>query len=333
MGSSSGSTRVSPQFLAVFRAHADQRGRMSFATFMDLALYHPGVGYYRRPGVRVGRGPGTDFYTASTSSPVFGELVASACATLLESAQRNPRQHRFIELGTEPGSDGVLAGVDHSFANVSCVRLADPIALAGECVVFSNELFDAQPFVRTVFRGGRWIELGVELRGDALVEVELDSPPPVAAPSAASSREDYRFDQPIAAASLAERIAAQSWRGLFVAFDYGKTFRELVENTPAGTARAYFQHTQSNDLVARPGEQDLTCHICWDWIADALRRHGFREPALSFQEAFLIRHAGPRIAAISAAEARQLSPRKLALMQLLHPSQMGHKFQVMHALR
>ena len=303
---------------------------MSFAAFMDLALYHPTVGYYRRAPRRIGRRAGTDFYTASSSGAVFGQLVADSCAALLQAAGRDPRRHQFVEIGAEPFDAGVLAEVKHPFASSTCVRVGDSIELEGECVVFSNELFDAQPFVRCVFRGNRWIELGVELREDSLVEVEWDSPPPnLPAPGV----EGYHFDQPLAAVALVERIAQRDWRGLFVAIDYGKSFRELAENTPAGTARAYYRHSKSDDLLARPGEQDLTCHVCWDWISDALQRHGFGAPRLAFQEAFFIRHAGRFIAEATAAEASQLGPRKLALLQLLHPAHMGQKFQVLHALR
>ena len=42
---------------------------------MELALYHPTLGYYRHSGPRVGYGRGTDFFTASTSGPLFGELI------------------------------------------------------------------------------------------------------------------------------------------------------------------------------------------------------------------------------------------------------------------
>jgi hypothetical protein len=41
------------------------------------------AGYYRRPNVRVGRHPGSDFYTASDTGPLFGELVATAAVSLL----------------------------------------------------------------------------------------------------------------------------------------------------------------------------------------------------------------------------------------------------------
>lgn len=324
------SASPSPEFLAVFRTHADATGTMSFARFMELALYHPEVGYYRRAQPRVGRNDRTDFFTASSSGPVFGELVHAAAVQLLRSAGRSPAAHTFVELGAEPGTDGVLHGLPHAFAAVRTVRVGDPIELAGDCVVFSNELFDAQPFARTISRHGQWRELGVRLQHATLVEVEtattLDHPP-------APAHDGYHFDQPLAAAQLAVSIAAQPWRGLFLAFDYGKTLRELLENTPAGTARAYHRHTQSNDLLARPGEQDLTCHVCWDWLIDALRRHGFAEPGLDFQESFFIRRAGDFLAALTTAEAGRFSPRKLAVMQLLHPGQMGQKFQVLHALR
>ena len=42
-----------------------------------------------------------------------------------------------------------------------------------------------------------------------------------------AAAEGYRFDRPLAAAALADEIAGQPWRGLFVAFDYGKTLAEL----------------------------------------------------------------------------------------------------------
>jgi SAM-dependent MidA family methyltransferase len=141
------------------------------------------------------------------------------------------------------------------------------------------------------------------------------------------------MDAPFAAAALAARIAAQPWRGLFLACDYGKSWAELSEATPAGTARAYYRHAQSNDLLARPGEQDLTCHLCWDWLAESLSRAGFDRPVLESQEAFFIHYAGEFIATLTTAEAARFSPKKLSLLQLLHPSHLGQKFQVLHAQR
>ena len=318
---------------------------MAFARFMRLALYDPHLGYYRQPRRRVGRAPGTDFFTAS-SSPLFGELVAAACTSLLAAHHAHPSDFTFVEIGAEAGT-GILANTPHPFGATKTFRLGDPLELKGRCVVFSNELFDAQPFHRFVFRRGAWHELGVALRDDALVEIELaettPAPPalsgveglPVTAPEgpAPSPVEGYCIDAPLEAAALAGQIAAQPWSGLFLAFDYGKTWTELAEAAPAGTARAYFRHAQSNDLLARPGEQDLTCHVCWDWLADALARQGFVTPLVESQESFFVHHAADFLASATAAEAGRFSEKKLGLLQLLHPSHLGQKFQALWAWR
>ncbi|MBC8039473.1 MAG: SAM-dependent methyltransferase [Opitutaceae bacterium] len=326
MGSS---PSLSPDFAAAFLARAGTPGVLTFAAFMELALFHPELGYYRKDKKRVGYARGTDFYTATTSGAVFGELVTAACVTLL-GGESAAREHTFVEIGAEPDG-GVLTGVTHPFAATRTLRVGESLALDGRCVVFSNELFDAQPIRRFIRRGAAWRELGVSLRDGALVEVELDQ---VTAPwLPAEANEGYLFDAPRAAGELAVLIAAQPWTGLFVAFDYGKSFAELATATPAGTTRAYHQHKQSNDLFARPGEQDLTGHICWDWLADALTGGGFRGATVESQEAFFIHHSGAYLSQAMAAEAARLSQRKLALMQLLHPSNMGQKFQVLYARR
>lgn len=334
MGSSADShAPPSVAFIEAFRARADAGGRLGFDRFMELALYHPVWGYYRRPKPRVGYGGDTDFFTASTSGPVFGEMIVAACTQLMAGA--DPAAHTFVEIGAEPGG-GVLAGVAHPFGATRTVQVGEPIALAGACIVFSNELFDAQPFRRFVGRDGKWRELGVWLTPDGtFAEIELPAAPDAALLAAlpADVREGYVIDAPLAATALLGQIAAQPWNGLFLACDYGKSWRELAEACPAGTARAYFRHTQSNDLLARPGEQDLTCHVCWDWLADALVRHGFGAPRVESQETFFVRHAAGLLEAIASAEASRLSQRKLALMQLLHPAHLGQKFQVLHALR
>lgn len=296
---------------------------------MQLALYDERLGYYQKPTQRVGYQAGTDFYTASTSGAVFGELIVAACVRLLGA--NDAAQATFVEIGNEHPK-GILAGVAHPFAKTETIALGAPLALSGLSIVFSNELFDAQPFQRFIFSDGQWHELGVRLSSAGqLEEVPIESAIPDILPP--SAPEGYHLDAPLAATALARQIAQQPWRGLFVACDYGKSWQELVSACPVGTARAYHRHQQSNELLARPGEQDLTCHVCWDWIAAALTDAGFSCPRVESQEAFFIRHATDVIAAISTADAARYSPRKQSLQQLLHPAHLGQKFQVLHARR
>lgn len=358
-----------PGFHEVFAEAAGPEGALPFDRFCELALYHPQVGYYRRVRTRVGRGPGTDFETATTSNPVFGKLVAAACANLVEG---NAADFAFVEVGAEshdaasrgsgftPDSGGrdvgdssfakpsedtkphptigsVLAGIPHPFREVRTIRVADPIEIEGPCVVFSNELFDAQPFVRLVFRDGAWRELGVRLVNGRLEMIEMPEPGLEVAELIGrlptDPGEGYLLDLSPAAARLAAHIAGQPWHGLYVACDYGRSWRELVEDCPNGTARAYRAHRQHNDLLADPGEQDLTCHVCWDEIIDAITRHNFVGAAVQSQEAFFLRNARDAVESLVTSAPRGPDPAKLQLQQLIHPTLMGQKFQVFSAVR
>jgi SAM-dependent MidA family methyltransferase len=329
MGSSSPTNANRASFPEVFRAQAGPADILRFDRFMKLALYHPAVGYYCSDRPRVGYGPGTDFFTATTSGAIFGELIIAACRSLLPAGEL--AKHTFVEIGAEPGQ-GIIKALPHPFAGARSIVHGDPIELTGDCIVFSNELFDAQPFRRFVGRDGRWDEVYVALRDGQFVEITGQADPlPPELP--AEVTEGYFIDAPLASVQLLRRIAAQPWRGLFIACDYGKSWAELLEATPTGTARAFHAHVQGNDLLARPGEQDLTCHVCWDWLVAALAESGFQQPRVDSHESFFIRQASEFVSTVVQEEAARFSPRKMSLMQLLHPAHLGQKFQVLHACR
>lgn len=329
MADSNPETAATAAFAEAFLEAAGPGATLRFDRFMELALYHPVLGYYRRPRPRVGRTQETDFYTAASSAPVFGELVAAAAVSLLGG--RAPGDYRFVEVGAEP-QGGVLRQVDHPFRDVVECGPADELPLEGACIVFSNELFDAQPFRRFVRRGGAWREVSVTLAPDLRLD-ETERPAADADFLPPAAPEGYRLDAPVAAERLAADLARHPWHGVFLAFDYGKAWSELATTTPQGTARAYRRHRQHNTLLACPGGQDLTCHVCWDWLTRALTRHGFASVRLDSQEAFLVRHAGSRIEALLQQAASSGRAPARSLVQLLHPAYLGQKFEVLQAVR
>lgn len=324
----------SSDFFEIFHAEPGTATGVSFARFMELAMYHPTAGYYTRDFKRVGRDEKADFFTATSFNPVFGELVVAAVLKLLAPAV--PADFVFVEIGAEPNG-GILRDLPHPFAGYRTISLGQPFTLPDRAVVFSNELFDAQPFHRVIWQDGRWRELGVALTGRSLREVTLPEFTPELAAQAdrlpKTAPENYHIDLPLRTVPLLERIVGQPWQGLFLAFDYGKFWAELAEHVPAGTGRTYYRQKMGGDLLGRPGKQDLTCHICWDWLEDGLHQAGFGETMVESQERFFMHHADQELAAITAAEAGSFSPRKRMLMQLLHPANMGQKFQALHALR
>lgn len=324
----------SSDFFEIFAAEPGAATGVPFARYMELAMYHPAAGYYTRDFKRVGRDAKADFYTATTFSPVFGELVVAAAARLLAPAK--PADFTFVEVAAEPDG-GILRDVPHPFAAYQTISYGQPFVFPAQSVVFSNELFDAQPFHRVVWRDGRWRELGVAIHGRHLREVELpDFSPELAAYAdrlPKTAEENYHIDLPIRTVPVLNRIISPSWSGLFLAFDYGKSWAELAEHTPAGTLRTYHRQKMGSDLLGRPGKQDITGHVCWDWLVDGLAQAGFGEATVASQEAFFMRQATEALAAITQAEAVGFSPRKRMLMQLLHPANMGQKFQALFALR
>ena len=325
---------VSEAFARRFNARCGGSGLLPFSEFMELALYDHEVGYYLAKRRRAGTQPGTDFYTASGLKQVFAPLVVAATERLL--GPEHAATCTFVEIGSEPG-DALLDGFAHPFASRETVRIGESIKIPERAIVFSNELFDAQPFARVIHRERVWREMGVRLEGGQLYWTELPALSSEVTTCAASlpvdPGEGYTMDLPLRAGALMRSIAAESWTGLMFAFDYGRAWDLLCTEHPRGIGRGYCSHRYADSLLARAGEQDLTCHVCWDWLETALRDTGFINIGRAGQEAFFIQHSTEAIGAIVAAHASPLSARRSQLKQLIHPALMRQRFEALWAVR
>lgn len=321
---------MTPELPDSLRERLERRpGGMTLEAYVDCVLYHPETGYYARRRRRVGRSEETDFYTAASLGSVFARLVLDAA----EALAGNPLEgFSFVEIGPETET-GILGSVDaRPFADCRLIRHGDPLEIPSPAVVFSNELFDAQPFRRLVRDRGRWKEAGVTLAGNTLQPVLLEpAAPPPALPD--DLPDGYTVDWPSGAIALMKRIGAVPWTGLFIAFDYGLDRSTILRDRPQGTARTYAGHTMGGDLLENPGQRDITCHVAWDDLEDVLRQSGFTGITLERQEAFFMRHARKAIESILEPAKIGFSRDKQTLMELLHPDNMGHKFQVLHGSR
>ena len=325
-----------PPLVALLRAQAGPAGVLSYRDFVAAALYAPNVGYYRNAArSRVGRVAGTDFYTSSSlRGGIFGRLLRAAAKKIIDP--NAPRDYALMEIGAEPGQ-GVFGAEAGAFAQILTRRLGDDLTPPPRGVIFANEWLDAQPFHRLVFRRGAWRELGVQVDGTSLSEVEmaeLSSAAQTLSPSLPmDASENYHLDISLDAEKLLAGLAQTAFSGGVIFADYGYDWANLIQERPAGTARAYYQHEISSDLLARPGEQDLTCHVCWDRLEAVLREHGFTDVRVERQEAFFLRYAADEIEKILAENAGQFSPNRQTLMELLHPAHLGAKFQVLTGRR
>ena len=313
--------------------------QLNYKDFIQFALYDHEFGYYCRAAERVGRSEDTDFYTSQSLGSIFGALVTDAVSTLLQEKKKQPidlKDWTLVEIGYEKDS-GWWSETECPFRDNLRFGPRDELNFTGNCIVFSNELFDAQPFHRIVYLEDSWKEFGVDVSENQISEIilielspEVDSfknQLPINAP------EGYIIDLPLATKSLADSIIDLNWNGLFVALDYGKPWPQLASDFPHGTARAYFKHKQSSDLIAQPGMQDLTCHICWDWLEESLERAHFQNIEIKSQEAFFVKHATKRIEKIISANVGEFDENRQGLMHLIHPATMGQQFQVISGYR
>ncbi len=99
-----------PEAIAILRDEIERDEAITFARYMDAALYHPEVGYYRTPGRRPGRGG--DFITAPELHPFFGITIARQIAEMWE---RLDRPDPFVVREYGPGVGGlaydIIAGI------------------------------------------------------------------------------------------------------------------------------------------------------------------------------------------------------------------------------
>lgn len=105
------------------RAEIAERGPITFARFMERALYEPDHGYYRRPETGPGRA-GADFLTAPEAHPIFGAAIGLLVAEAW-TALGSPTPFRVLESGAGTGAlaAGLLAGLrDTGSALLDAVR-------------------------------------------------------------------------------------------------------------------------------------------------------------------------------------------------------------------
>lgn len=312
----------------VARIHAEiaRRGPITFARFMDLALYDPDGGYYRADAARPGRDG--DFLTAPEAHPIFGAALARAVA---EAWDRLGRPAPFVlrEFGAGTGTLGlaILAGVGRERPDLASViryqpvevearRLAaiaarfdaaglssalgaalDDPAGAGrpfDGVILGNEILDALPTHRVVVRGGVLREAMVGVRDGAFEAVEADpSTPDLAERLVADGvtlADGQRAEICLAVEPWIAGAAAGLRRGVLLLIDYGYPAAELYDPVRRrdGTLRAYLRHRVHGDPFIHVGRQDLTAHVDVTAIERAAAGAGLVHLGTTTQAEFLV---------------------------------------------
>jgi SAM-dependent MidA family methyltransferase len=200
-----------PVLIELIRESIRTRGPVSFAWFMEQALYHPKHGYYGSGRCAIGRTG--DYFTNVSVGPLFGELLAAQFEEMWETLGR-PADFTIVEQGAHQGefAADVLAAAGEKapeFFSVLRYRIIEPFPTLRERqaetlssfetkvewrdslenlepfvgVHFSNELLDALPVHLICSRGPAaratadmretlWDERLVDLQNDEFIFIE-----------------------------------------------------------------------------------------------------------------------------------------------------------------
>ncbi|WP_293507623.1 SAM-dependent methyltransferase [Parvibaculum sp.] len=330
----------------------EETGPIPLSHYMALALGHPEHGYYMTRDPLGARG---DFTTAPEISQMFGELIGLWLADIW-ATQGAPASFLLAELGPGRGTlmadalramraaPGMTDAAEIHFVETSPVlrkaqRERVPRATwheridtlpAGPLFLIANEFFDALPIVQYQRTERGWCERYVGIAEGRLAPVlapvplpgETGLPPAMRAAPLGAIAEISPASAAIAQA-IATRIAAQGGAALIV--DYGH-----ARSAPGDTLQALRGH-QYADPFAAPGEADLTAHVDFEALANAVRAGGAAAHGPVEQGAFLTalgieaRAANLRRRA-TAAQAPDIDA---GLRRLTAPGEMGSLFKVL----
>jgi SAM-dependent MidA family methyltransferase len=340
---------------------ASAGGWLSFADFMELALYAPGIGYYSAGAVKIGASG--DFVTAPEVSDLFSRCVARQCADvlaetggeILELGAGTGRMAATIlktlaEIGVLPDRYAILE-VSADLSDRQRARLLQLPSQLLERVVWldrlpekpirgvmlANEVVDALPFQRFVVRDGVAYELGVGLAGseigwqqrseDFAAATTLVRGCPEPLPNGYTSELCLRVEPWMAGVG---RCLGQ---GTLLVFDYGlpRAHYYHAQRTD-GTLRCYFKQRAHDNPFINIAVQDITAWVDFTRVADAALEAGLEVAGFATQAAFLL---GNGIEAMISEAADVTGRARLAgeARRLLLPGERGESFKAMALCR
>jgi SAM-dependent MidA family methyltransferase len=330
------------------------RGWISFARYMELALYAPGLGYYVAGAEKLGAAG--DFVTAPEISPLFARTLARHAAQIvaatggsilelgagsgrfaadlllaLEALGALPERYAILEVSADLQArqrERIATVAPHLLARVAWLSEL-PARWRG--LVLANEVLDALPVHLVVNDEGTWRERGVTWAG-ALQWQDAEIASRALAAATAHLPEDagYLTEINLAAVKLTASLAEILEAGTLLFVDYGFGRREYYHpQRSAGTLMCHYRHHAHDDPFFLPGLQDITAHVEFTAIAEAGLERGLVLQGYTTQARFLL-NCGiiELVQAVPVEDTANYLPLVAGVQKLLAPSEMGELFKV-----
>lgn len=340
-----------------------QGGWISFARYMEQALYAPGLGYYTAGAHKFGEAG--DFITAPELSPLFGRTLARQVAEIMADSAPH-----VLELGAGSGKLAAdmlgeleqLGGLPESYCILevsadlrarqqehiqqrlphllSRVHWLDALPDTFSGAIVANEVLDALPVHRVRWQDGAvneigvaWSESGFVWQERAIIDAALLQAAQQARPEqveVVNVPDDYVSEICLAARGLINSLACRLTQGTMLFIDYGFGAREFYHpQRSAGTLMCHYRHRAHDDPFFLPGLQDITAHVNFTDIAECGIDAGLELTGYTNQAFFLINNGITELLnGTSPENLREYLPLSAQLQKLTSPAEMGELFKV-----
>jgi SAM-dependent MidA family methyltransferase len=294
---------------------------ISFARFMEMALYEPGLGYYSGGASKFGEAG--DFVTAPEISSLFTHCLARQCQQVLSELQ----QPSILEFG--PGSGVMACDLLQFLEQKNCLpekylmlelsadlkqrqqklvekkipHLANRIFWLDHLpvqpftgIILGNEVLDAMPVNRLVMKNGSFSELCTAFTDDEFYWVHRDPEERIKTqinklPDDIKQglSEEYVTEINLQIRPWLDSLADILARGVMLFIDYGYTRHEYYHpQRAAGTLLCHYRHHVHSDPFLYPGLQDITASVDFTLVAEAALNAGFKVSGYTTQAHFLL---------------------------------------------
>ena len=330
-------------------------GWISFAQYMTLAMYAPGLGYYSSGAAKFGAAG--DFVTAPELSPLFGQTLAHfvaeslaqtggdvlelgagsgrlalAVLTELDRLQVLPTRYWILEVSPD------LRARQHALLAAQIPHLLDrvgwidtlPEGVRG--VVMANEVLDALPVHLVHWTEHGVLERGVVAEGEGLgwADRDISDADLRAAVSALPVSGPFVSEINLAAPALVRTLGERLQSGCMLLIDYGFPRAEYYHpQRHEGTLKVHYRHHSLDAPFFMPGLADITAHVDFSALAQAGEAVGLELLGYTNQGRFLLDAGLLDLMSGMLPGTPDYLRAVTAVQKLVQPHEMGELFKVM----
>jgi SAM-dependent MidA family methyltransferase len=327
------------------------QGPITFARYMELALYAPGLGYYSAGAKKFGAGG--DFVTAPEISPLFSRCIAHQCQQVLahinggdileigagsgvmavdilielEKSNTLPNNYFILELSADlkqRQQELLQQKIPHLFNRIHWLNTLNDLQTQG--VILANEVLDAMPIHKFKIDHGIK-EFYADYKNDKL-SWHVDKPSNTELTKAIEQLtiefgENYESEINLLLKPWIKSLSDVLKSGLILLLDYGFPRHEYYHpDRNQGTLMCHYQHQAHSDPLLNPGLQDITAHVDFTAVAEAADMCDLRVAGYTTQGHFLVNCGLLNLIADNTGPATQWQISQ-QIKKLLMPSEMG----------